>query len=351
MKDIISQFDQIFRSKGGRLYFDSLEDGLRPYYTQYLEVFRALSESSPNARNIYVDFIDNDEFNAIASGRGRDEFVGIFLGTVLRTQIYINAFMSDPDVFTDIGILRTETRIPATVEMIRSGIVGFDAKSNRAPAPAQRPKDETRIVVANHMNMIACMFILIHELAHLTRGHLLYLRDELQMTDLNELPAVPISEHESHVRRLLEVDADRCAIQTGLARLPQITVLVPDLKSSDDLRIWGAAAAMIYLIMDSVSTAVPETKNRTHPSVWTRFAAIDYATGTSDAIPEGAGKRMAAGGTEVFTWWERNKLPSSFRAEASAGFQEIQALDGDYFTMLEKLEVYQEEREAYYQGS
>jgi hypothetical protein len=195
-------FDHIFRKYGGSLSLDSLgNDDIRSGASGLLSVFRYWVENSKNYQgsnlpfgNIYVDFVDNDSVNAIASIRGDNEFIGIFLGLIPVLALYFNAFMSDPQVFPDIGASKDEKQNPKTIDMFRP----IDAEIE-----PQHPKDPLRQTVAARLNFLACSTVFYHEVGHLVCCHLPFLRDEFQMTDLEEFAIAPLSSEQAVIQRVL----------------------------------------------------------------------------------------------------------------------------------------------------
>ena len=163
---------------------------------------------------VYIDTVDEMQFNAVAYSDGKTELVGINAGVAASLPLIANWLLCQPDTYPMIGDCSKEVKPPR----FDGTILQYSGKATTAPdsiwpQDASQPKDPARKHFATHMLTVAWDFLLFHELAHITRCHLPYISNLTQQptTSWLEMGAIGLTEEECQTRCTLEVDADGVA--------------------------------------------------------------------------------------------------------------------------------------------
>ena len=168
----------------------------------------------PSTFKIEIEFFESDDFDAYAAVEGGVDVIRISLGLVFILRDLFDRILSHPDTLTFLGGTALEndrTNYPA------------DQKSIDLAAAMQRgriykPKDASRVALADYLFSCAFDFVLSHELFHLFFGHVDYLKLKTGFHVLSELNPI-ISGLTNLDRHTLERDADRNAVFNTMARV------------------------------------------------------------------------------------------------------------------------------------
>ena len=171
------------------------------------ELIQSANHHFSNLPPIHFDFIDSGTINAWAFKHDSRYFIGITAGAIVMLHLVIDHMLARQDTFPHIGEPRNERDV---VPVIDWSII--DAK--RLYEMGTRPiaaRDTTRLLYGRHLAEQAVMFLIGHEIAHITRGHVDYLASksghhfmaELGWNDLSG----PLIE-----RQAIEVDADQRSV-------------------------------------------------------------------------------------------------------------------------------------------
>ena len=161
--------------------------------------------------DIYCDYIETDEMNAIACIYKGHELVAIFTGLINFIDTFYAAFLSDPSMFQEIGDPSKDKKL----DEVNAMRINFLKKyPTLGVAPLSVCKIRSRAIV----RLISCalLFLHAHEVAHIVLGHLDLLKDEFGLRVYEELPIIPLSAKENNLRKALELQADQSAALTSL---------------------------------------------------------------------------------------------------------------------------------------
>ena len=163
---------------------------------------------------VYIDTIDEMQFNAVAYADEAVELIGINAGVAAALPLIASWLLSQPDAYPTIGDSSKEVKPP----QFDGRILRYSGKASIIPDSiwpehVSQPKDPARRHFVTYMITIAWDFLLFHELAHLTRCHLPYISNASQKltTSWFELGTSGLTEKECRTRCILEVDADGVA--------------------------------------------------------------------------------------------------------------------------------------------
>ena len=249
------------------------------------ELIASARHSLPKLPKVHFDFILQGQPNAYATKYQGEYFIAISTGVVFFASLLFSRILAHRKTFPDVGKPQSELQelplIPWNTidaeELFVSGVTPLN------------PVDSKRQSYSQHLLKQFSMFIMGHELAHITRGHVDYLQTKRGNHFIAELGWDGLSEESKLERQALEFDADR---RTVLARAYSMFSTVDDenkvvqpwsqsgkLVSIESLQFdWAFSANVMYrLFGDSVFTK-KELNHSTHPPMpLRRRMAMNYA--------------------------------------------------------------------------
>lgn len=215
---VTQTFDDATRSLGGRLPREAATDHVRAVLESVeadaQDLIAAARRDLPALPDVHVDFIANSHVNAVAFQADRHYFIGIQAGTVLLLQQVIGRLLADARLFPDIGTPGIERHDLAPLTQ------SSDALALLAQELPLRPVDAVRQQYAEFLEHQALMFLVGHELAHITCGHVAYLqarRTEPLTVEIGGLTGR--GEGERIERQALEQHADTRSIYSRIDSL------------------------------------------------------------------------------------------------------------------------------------
>ena len=190
-------------------------------YAHFSELSEAVIRSAktliPTLPEIHFDFIFNEKVNAVAFESEGTYFVGVTSGTLYMLILVIFRMLSDVQLFEFIGN-------PAAEDKDAPLFVGYLAESQKmynAGFRPQRPKDEKRFQYASHLVQSAYLFLIGHEIAHISLGHVDYLKSTTGRASIVELAGHESGPNSAIERQSLEMQADLRSVIAGVQSLKQ----------------------------------------------------------------------------------------------------------------------------------
>jgi hypothetical protein len=166
----------------------------------------------PRLPHIHFDFVYIGDVNAFACKENDQYFIGITSGTFVLLQLIFCRMVSDSRLLTHAGNPEGEASdLPPL-----AGLVTDAQRMAEAGMVISRPKTEPRWLYSCHLLSQAALFMIGHEIAHITRGHVDYLNSKAGTPLLPEKgwnKSEPIALIE---RQAMEADADQ---RSFIARL------------------------------------------------------------------------------------------------------------------------------------
>ncbi len=224
-------FHQTMTPYGGRLAWEQRAAG-KPAAELYAHITKLANHAIDVARQqvprlppIYFDFVHNGNVNAWAWKEHNQYFIGITSGIFYLLQLIFCRMLSDSRVLTHVGDPGGEaSNLP-----LLSGLIPHAQRMCEAGSVPKPPETEPRWLYSCHLLDQAVLFVLGHELAHITRGHVDYLGSKTGSPLLPEIgwnQSGPIGEIE---RQTLEVDADR---RSFISRIESVRLRVYPIRGS-----------------------------------------------------------------------------------------------------------------------
>lgn len=270
MEQFEREFDELFKSKGGR---HSRDNSATEYFNWILENSRNLVSSllrdRPNLPEPFIDIVDNNAPNAFASKKDGKYFIGISSGAISLVYDIFISMMSSESIFKDVGDI--------TVEIDRTKF--FEASlteiNQLGPQGKSLNVDLTRILFAQQLIKMVFEFLICHEYAHILLGHVDYLHSVLGNFEIEEmLTAQSVKKSfDCIVSQTIEVDADMFATDRGVDLLdflisnpgilaPELTPFFKDWQTA--LKVWIVANYTFFRIFSN-QNIVEGIKKTSHP--------------------------------------------------------------------------------------
>lgn len=171
---------------------------------------------------IYFDLIWNSSINAVALEQNGRYFIGIHTGTLFMLWTLIGRILSDASLFPEIGDPGQESGQLKPLEDYYP-----DAQEMLQVLSVMMPKNPIRASYACFLQDQATLFLIGHELAHVTLGHVAYLAKKGQGATREVGISGPQDENAILERQGIELDADGRSIMARIDSL-RITYQNPD---------------------------------------------------------------------------------------------------------------------------
>lgn len=202
-----------------------------------LEMYRGMAAKAvnqmrphfPRLIEIYFDYIDNGELNAVADvisdpDTGKVGYIGMFRGTPLLLRDFFQRMLSHPDVLPSLGNAKGESLNIEHTEGVVLDIKRLRKKRSDAGRSIETvvPNDMIRLLFAHYVTMVALDFLIFHEFAHIVNGHCDYIESlraknpkcQSFILEANQQSASPFP---LMARQMLERNADIFAANKSFA--------------------------------------------------------------------------------------------------------------------------------------
>ncbi len=171
------------------------------------ELIASAKQHLPNLPSIHFDFLESSQINACAFKHDSSYFIAVTAGAVAMIHLVLDRILANADSLKWIGDPSLERddlpAVPWTIidpeQLFHLGV---------RPIVAQDP---LRCQYAKHLADQALMFLVGHEIAHITRGHVDYLAASTGNHFITELGWNGTAE-QTLERQAVEADADRRAV-------------------------------------------------------------------------------------------------------------------------------------------
>ena len=273
---------------GGRLKMPSGSPAGKPYddiAERAKFLISKAREHLPRLPHIHFDFVLNGDINAYAfKSKGR-YFIGLNTGAIYMLQLVFMRMLADSRLFPVTGNASEEANdlppltgyVPQAQQMYEAGLI------------ARPPKTKPRKSYATHLFDHAILFLVGHEIAHITLGHVDYLQSKTGTALIAEMGWKQTDSEGSIERQILEAQADTRSVFSGIASV-QLTHAMPNLEKppwdSSPLRPetmifdWAFAMNSLFRLFGDSRFSSSELATTVHPPLPIRRA---MATGTAYA--------------------------------------------------------------------
>lgn len=179
------------------------------------ELIASAKENLPRLPNIHFDFIYNENINAVTFKAEDRYFIGLTTGTIYMLELVIMRMLSDSRLFDTIGN-------PSEEASDLPPLIGYAPKAeqmNKAGLRPKRPKTKPRLDYAGYLNDQALLFLVGHEIAHITLGHVDYMQSRAGTAFVAEMGWNASDPDGLIERQCLEVQADMRSVFSRIGSL------------------------------------------------------------------------------------------------------------------------------------
>jgi Peptidase family M48 len=264
---------------GGRCPYERLPTPVKSAYSEVVnrsnDLIAATRRALPELPTIHFDFIQNGTVNAWTFKAKDRYFIGLTTGALYMLRMVIGRMLADRGTFEFIGqpSLEADDLLP-----VLHYIPNADAMADQQTA-ILTPKCSVRASYAWFLQDQAIMFLVGHEIAHITRGHVDYL------TTQGAGLTAPLEGNESSIeRQCLEMDADRRSIMSRIDSL-RVTygkperVLPPWSPDSYDagqfIQDWSVSLNIVFRLFGDIQFSRSELNGLAYPPVPVRRALCE----------------------------------------------------------------------------
>jgi hypothetical protein len=281
-------FDQLTKPLGGRFPKEVIPaDRWDASYGQIMEMASDLINSArqflPGLPPIYFDFVHNPSINAFAFKAEGRYFIALHTGTRYMLELIFGRMVSDRRLFDFVANPAAEDpNLPPFVytthaeDMYKAGIHPL------------RPKSPERWSYMSDLLRRAFYFLIGHEVAHITLGHVDYLMSKTGNPFFSEIGwNMPAQENDLE-RQAMEIEADRRSIFSAMSSAKSIHEL-PNMenapwnygrRSVEDLLFdWSFSMNTLFRIFGDLRVAEGDVAASNYPPLpLRRFSAFFWAS-------------------------------------------------------------------------
>ena len=258
-----------------------------PVYEHAREIAHELIDSAKqhlsSLPNIHFDFIDASDVNAVVFKQNNRYFIGITAGAITMLHLVLDRILANHTTFPNIG---EPSRERIDLPPVPWSIVDPERLFKLGIRPVV-PVDERRQLYSKHLADQSLMFLLGHEIAHISRGHVDYWRITTGNAFFSELCWNGTSE-QAIERQALEADADRRSIyarsnsmfMTAESTASEIPLWAESPASIEAFQYdWSFAVNVLFRLFGDKRFAGSDLDDRTYPPLpLRRRMAMDYAS-------------------------------------------------------------------------
>jgi len=198
-------------------------DAMRKFAENWVEV----SQSHPRNYNlvpIHFDYIDDGGFNAFATIREKHGFIGVFRGAILLGHDLFHRMLAHPNVLPYIGDRSLESvNLQHSEGLYNDFVLLMERRKSEDRTPfTLMPRDVIRAKFAGDLLLSAMDFLVMHEIIHITHGHVGYIGESIGLShimEVSQMAAPAPAVFDPIVRQALEMDADCNSIAAILSML------------------------------------------------------------------------------------------------------------------------------------
>ncbi len=212
-------FQEAMSSFGGRvdLTIDPLAHMYQLHIDQTRKTIARADAAIPSLPPIYFDLVDNSELQAWAFTYEGRYFIALHMGAIDALCALFYRMLADPEVLPHVG---DPTKENPNLPILPA--LGPDAQPLiDAGVVITEPRDETRRDYAINLWITAVRFLGVHEVCHISEGHVDYFAQVLRAGFMPEFGFRPRSTDEARDLQTMELFADNRAVKSGFEAIRQ----------------------------------------------------------------------------------------------------------------------------------
>jgi len=274
MTPLESEFDLIFKNKGGR-YINRNSDiqDIAWSLASSRILIAWIRRTEAHLPEPYIDIIDNIEPNAFATKSGSKYFIGITYGAIVIFQDIFYRMYSSKIFLADVGEQVKEVDADEKFFLRLTHMAQFALPDD--PPTKSSPINDIRFFLSFQIMKMAFEFLVWHEFAHIIYGHLGFVHSVLGSFEIREMKREKETRKwiDPLISQTLEVKADSYAAIRGMDILEILIsnpgMLSPGLRPyfndwSVALKMWVFATYTFFRLFSNQNIATG-MKKASHP--------------------------------------------------------------------------------------
>lgn len=260
------QFELLSINHGIIIDYENLEVTGNQKLLDQFQFYNALDET------IYTGIVGNNNFNAVATKIGNEEYIIIYSGAITRMTLFAYQILSDPTILPAVGNIANES-----IDMEIYNLIKED-KIDEAILKRIKPICKIRINAAERISECACLILYYHEAAHIAGCHLDIIQNDLGNSAHEEFNINQINEQESLLLRSLELEADTLGMVNALNmwRILEEKSGNHEVAGLNPTEVWLLAADLLFCVMSNSHIRARSGRLSSHPSMITRYGNIRF---------------------------------------------------------------------------
>jgi hypothetical protein len=273
-------------SFGGRFQRERAPENVKSVYgvveDRAQDLISAARRGLPNLPQIHFDFILNGGINAVAFRSKQGYFIGCYTGTLFMLRSVIGRMLSDSRLFQHVGDAKAERGdLRPLADYVPNAEVMYKREA------ILTPNDAIRRAYVEFLQDQAIMFLVGHELTHITHGHVDYLRAKRGHRVTTELGWFEQRDQEERFeRQCLEQDADRRSIMSRIDSLrltfdnpnrPPIPWRPTAEHPTEMILDWAISVNILFRLFGDVRFSRTELADYTYPPLPLRRGMCEVA--------------------------------------------------------------------------
>jgi len=173
-----------------------------------LELISSAYKHLPKLPPIHFDFVQVSNVNAWAFKHDNHYFIAVTAGAVCMLHLVLDRILANPNTFEMIGDPTLELQ---DIQLVDWNIVDPERLFNDGVRPVVA-QDPARQLYSKHLADQALMFLIGHEIAHITRGHVDFVTASSNQSFIAKVGFRGGEARQRLERQAIEADADRRSI-------------------------------------------------------------------------------------------------------------------------------------------
>ena len=256
---------------------------------------------------LYCNIVDDARLDAAATTSGKYNIIGINAGTVSNVFGFFYLLLSHPRILPEYGFSKTETMWSASLRACdwrqpMSSILRQSTGDHTLRDTWRAPSDWFRQSIADTLATMALDFVFFHEIAHLRRGHLHFLKAEANASKVDETWSSG-TQSVQKAKQAFELDADGGAMEVTLTPWLHGKFVkgfeTREARPEEALVLWSIAIAFLFLLFDPLPRSLEQYADADHPHPAVRLTHVFLQ---AKHIAESVSNAAAVKFEEA--WWE-----------------------------------------------
>jgi len=208
------------------------------------------SKTYNDSSKYHIDLTISGKMEAFSFLNKDIGFIAVSFDTILILRILFLRILSDPNSFPGVGNVHLEEPLTSPY------LTGLPKSTNELNVESRSPKCVMREGFSRILTITSFHFLVAHELAHLSNGHLAWINSLHEGSLISEVTGNNTKPLSAITRQTLEMDADASAVKqviTAIYKSPEVQTALTKGMNKESLHVhnaaYGTPEKTIYLLL------------------------------------------------------------------------------------------------------